>query len=675
MTKTPDSKTNSGGSSLEACPFPFACSLAKLCAMLFTFCFLFAQALAAPVDSTSARRIALQFLEQSATTAAHVQSRAADGVGERSVRLTHFPRAWFAMAGSRFVLVATDDADAPLLGYGALPTSQQTGGLNGEMPAPLRAMLSGVRPASAAYPPSGVDGWSTVEPLLTTVRSQYAPYNNLCPLYRHSDGTEERSIVGCVATAMEQVLTYHRQPITLLDTLHGWTTDRYEVADVLPGQTIDTRIIRNDYEREQCSEEEIDAVARLSYYLGMAAHMSWSPSSSGANSTQLVEPLQRVFGMHYVQHLDSYQYDPTDYWNFIAREIQARRPVYYAGYIMRTGGHAFVLDGLDANGLFHVNWGYGGSYDGYFRLDVLCFAQPEADRLTEFVDDGFFCNQEAIAVSPLPQPDAQVPDTLERDGGEVIVDSVIIPIEPRTGRYTPLRVYVRNTSATQAYTTPFAVLENLPTDTLLAEQAEWLSLTGCTLEPLESRMLTIHTQFSRSGSLLLSLTPDGERISITLPITVAEGGTQAFQVDELQVSFPSATSATITQHIANASAEERAAQFFIYDLTTDDGDIDWQITHYVYLDASADTTDTATFHGLTPGRSYQLNLRQRWPIVASVAFTMPGTEGTHNATIPSAAAEGEAWFTLQGIRLAAEPICPGLYVRRASGRSEKIIRR
>lgn len=77
--------------------------------------------------------------------------------------------------------------------------------------------------------------------------------------------------------------------------------------------------------------------------------------------------------MHY---LDSYKYNPVAYWNFLAQELIARRPIYYSGSAMNLEGHAFVLDGLDANGLFHVNWGYYGSYDGYFRLDVLAVKAP-----------------------------------------------------------------------------------------------------------------------------------------------------------------------------------------------------------------------------------------------------------------------------------------------------------
>ena len=90
---------------------------------------------------------------------------------------------------------------------------------------------------------------------------------------------------------------------------------------------------------------------------------------------------------------------------------------------MNLEGHAFVLDGLDANGLFHVNWGYYGSYDGYFRLDVLSVKAPTHDH-DAFADDGYFCNQEAVVMCPDEVTGVMPPDTLHRTGHEVVVDSV-----------------------------------------------------------------------------------------------------------------------------------------------------------------------------------------------------------------------------------------------------------
>lgn len=368
-------------------------------------------AVAQPVSEAAASQTAAAFFGQylPAPGAAH----RADAV----VMQAQTPRAYLFTQQRHFVLVAADEADPAILGYGTRAVRSEPEA----MPPALSALLSRpCRATAAAYPPPHVS-FTAVSPLLSTVRHQEAPYNNQCPYYRYTDGTlsERPCVVGCVATAMEQILSYYRRTYVLQDTLHGWTTDHYDISDVLPGEQVDSRLIRADYADSLATPAEVDAVARLSYWLGVACHMKWGVSESAASTSQFVEPLQRAFGLKYVHYLDSYQYDPTVYWNFLAAELMQGRPVYYAGSIMRTGGHAFVLDGLDSNGLFHVNWGYGGEFDGYFRLDVLAYMQPDDQRREEFVESGFFCNQEALVVCPDEVPGVLPPDTLTRTGREI----------------------------------------------------------------------------------------------------------------------------------------------------------------------------------------------------------------------------------------------------------------
>lgn len=568
-------------------------------------------------------------------------------------------------ADGRFALVAADDGDTPVLGYGS------TAGA-GSIPAALRALLSSV---PGAYPPAGASGWETVPQLLATAHHQEAPYNNNCPYYTRDDGmvSGARCVVGCVATAMEQIVTYYRRPVTLLDTLHGWETAHYKVGDALPGEMVDTRLILGNYDTEAYTDAQADAVARLSYYLGLAAHMGWGETSSGASSARLVEPLQRAFGYKYARRIDSYDYTPADYWNLIAAEIAARRPVYYAGSTMQTSGHAFVLDGLDADGFLHVNWGDGGAYDGYFRLDVLCASQPAAARKDEYVGSGYFCNQEAIVCCPDEVAD-QLPAALERTGREIAVENVAFPVQPMTGRLTEVRVTLRNTADTPL-TTSFALLQNLPADTALMEQASWLAMTGCTLAAGESCTLSLHAKLTASGAVLLSLTPDGEQTIWSETLDVAAGGEQALSVSEPEISFPDNTTASVSLRVANTSAAERAAERFVYDLVEDGTTMGDNYTHYLYLAPEESVADNVAFRGLTPGRGYTLNIRQPWPVVRTAHFTMPAAAGI---AAPSAATPGGAgtpvWYNIAGQRVAA-PAQPGVYLRRdGRGAAVKVMR-
>ena len=57
----------------------------------------------------------------------------------------------------------------------------------------------------------------------------------------------------------------------------------------------------------------------------------------------------------------------------IKAEIKAARPVFLGGWNSSgKGGHFFLVDGYDpVTNFFHINWGAGGSYDGWFALTAL----------------------------------------------------------------------------------------------------------------------------------------------------------------------------------------------------------------------------------------------------------------------------------------------------------------
>ncbi len=608
------------------------------------------------IDEAQARQAALRHF------AAHPRA-AATAAPSPSVELAgRTPRAYLFRRGTDCLLLARDSRDPQLLGYFTAP-------LGDSLPPPLEAMLR--TPRRAAYPPIGAT-WQPVAPLLTTVRHQSAPYNRACPRLLRSDGTPspEPCLVGCVATAMEQILTYHRGLYTLCDTLHGWETEHYTIPDVLPGESVDSRLILDNYDTQPASEAAIDAVARLSYYLGVACHMNWGETSSGASSARLAEPLRRAFCLPYVHYLDSYKYHPTAYWNFLAAEIAAGRPVYYAGSIMRTGGHAFVLDGLDADGLFHVNWGYGGDFDGYFRLDVLAYEQPQSDRREEFVESGFFCNQEAIAVSPAEVPGVLPPDTLARTGREVAVCGLWLDDEPLTGCYTRVRLILHNTADT-ALTTPFALVQSAPADTARLAQGKWLALTGRTLRPQQTDTLCVHVQFTASGRQLLCLTPDGEQILDSLWVDVREGGTLEVEAGLPEVEFPAPLTARCLVSLHNGHDSERAAQFFEYDLLHEATGTSARLTHYIYLPPAGQATDTVTFSRLLPGQRYTLRVRRRWPIVQEVSFEVPVPETIDEVQQPEPGAP-EVWYSLSG-QIIRRPARPGLYLRRRGGYTQKVV--
>lgn len=207
-----------------------------------------------------------------------------------------------------------------------------------------------------------------ISPLLETIAwNQGAPYNRLCPLVQ---GT--RCATGCVATAMAMVMKYWEWPI------HGtgevsYTSSTYnlELSADFSQSTYEWKSMLNRYDGEY-TDEEAAAVAKLMSDVGISVRMNYGPSS-GSNGQWI--PLALANNFFYnkgVKYLERCYFD-TEEWNSIIKgELAESRPVIMTGInYMEFVGHEFVLDGYNANGLYHVNWGWGGTSNGYFDVNFM----------------------------------------------------------------------------------------------------------------------------------------------------------------------------------------------------------------------------------------------------------------------------------------------------------------
>lgn len=269
-------------------------------------------------------------------------------------RLTAFNR-----AGGGFVL-ATADAVA---GY------SETGAFDpADIPPALAALLQMQNGAEKA--PQHVYNCTAVKPLLGDIAfDQTEPYNLLCPVYTGYT----RSATGCVATAMSQIMRYHRFPESGLGTHNyipetlpeagtltvDFTQSRYDWANILPS-----------YAHTEYTQAQADAVSRLLYDAGVSVSMAYGPQS-GAMNEAWPEAVTSHFGYDKGVTLRRRQYYTSDEWlGIIHAELAAGRPVYAGGYAT-AGGHAFVFDGMDERGFIHVNWGWSGMSNGYFSINLL----------------------------------------------------------------------------------------------------------------------------------------------------------------------------------------------------------------------------------------------------------------------------------------------------------------
>lgn len=213
---------------------------------------------------------------------------------------------------------------------------------------------------------------SAVAPLLGNIEwDQTSPYNNMCPRY----DSVHVAATGCVATAMAQVMAYYKYPKQLKADIPGYVNRWNGIPMEIPTITREEGIYDWDnmlpkYNKEaNATQQQKDAVAKLMYHCGAAVRMSYGPESAASTfSAQMV----KYFGYDADLMMDLNRATFTlDKWmQIIDTELAAGRPVLYSGQAS-DGGHQFICDGIDGEGLYHINWGWSGSQNGYFDLSLL----------------------------------------------------------------------------------------------------------------------------------------------------------------------------------------------------------------------------------------------------------------------------------------------------------------
>lgn len=211
----------------------------------------------------------------------------------------------------------------------------------------------------------------TVAPLLGSIQwDQIIPYNKMCPMYNSTD----RSVTGCVATAMAQVMMYYQYPKTLQADIPAYVTrTKYlSIPQINKGESYDWNNMLPQYasyEPLNYTDAQAAAVAKLLYHCGVACEMDYGPSS-GANVTPAILSTYFGYDSDLMQDLNRDVFTLAEWSQIMDKELTAKRPILYSGQ-SSDGGHEFVCDGTDGNGLYHINWGWGGYQDGYFDVTIL----------------------------------------------------------------------------------------------------------------------------------------------------------------------------------------------------------------------------------------------------------------------------------------------------------------
>lgn len=550
----------------------------------------------------------------------------------------------FQTRDGQFVVVSREDAARPVIAFG-------DDGRWGEADEGMRAFLLSLGHGVAAQP-TGVT--QTVEPLVKNVRSQGVPFNNHCPYLTYADGSRSRNrcLVGCVATALEQILSYYRFPEFLQDTLFGWRTAYYAVDTIAPGTPLHFDDILDVYDEGAYEAKNVEAVSLLDYHCGIAARMNWGLNASGAAVSRLVEPLRRAFGYRYVRSLYSGAYAPEHWRELLLRELTSGRPVLYAGYTSLIQGHAFVIDGINSDGFYHVCWGYGGAYDGYYDLSVLnTYEQPQYPTETgRWL--GHFCNQEMLVLNP-DSVDFEEGDTIT-DLDNLRIDSVVYSRTPDCNGYTTLKILLKNITS-QPISTTVELLTFEEGDTAAFRNGDYVALTGADLLPDEDKWVTAYCRFTQQGRRVMGISADDSSFLYldTLNVAPASGrGVSVVAVDSLVAGG----SATFFVTIQNNSDTSWAGNMVTYSFfkgayTEAEGDRrQWTVLN---LAPAARQTDTVRFEGLLPATDYTFVVRNPWLPAAEISFTTAINTGvTPLRAVPDSEADEPAFvYDLQGRRV------------------------
>ena len=339
---------------------------------------------AATITQEQARQKAAQFLSQQASMARGSHARPSLQLVIDSPELYGFN---VGQGGQGFVIVSGDDRTAPILGYADHGSLDEA-----TMPPAMKAWLGNYRHelSTGHLRTQRKVARAAIEPLLQSSWNQTGRYNTFCPAYMG-----ENSVTGCVATAMAQLMNYHRWPETTTDTIPGYVTQSLQLAvDSLPPTTFDWSLMGN---------ANSDEVAKLMFYCGASVKMDYTPLSSGASFSELSSALVRYFGYDPSLRRMLRTYYGIDEWEeTVYAELAEKRPVFYAGQTYADEGHAFICDGYDGEGLFHINWGWGGFCDGYFLLSA-CDAESGGTGGASS-SSGYSLDQEiVVGIKPLAE--------------------------------------------------------------------------------------------------------------------------------------------------------------------------------------------------------------------------------------------------------------------------------
>ena len=337
---------------------------------------------AGPVSRDVAQKCAESFFRGSMHTKASASVRLVwDGEFPTKAPATDPAFYVYASSDGGFVMISGDDAFAPVLAW-----SDNTDFVTEDMPDNVRGWMEELRAGILSDRAAGVQAdpdvrkaWSALESsgevekaeesllLETALWNQNAPYNGKCP-----DINGVRTYTGCVATAMAIIMKYHRWPVCGSGTFETYSYVTNGTTITMPGYSLghvyDWSNLPDDMSNR--TTEQAIAVAQLMLDCGMSLKMKYEASGSSASTANLGARLVTYFGYDSSARYISRSSMSADLWVTLLKDnLNNFGPVSYRGAASSgSGGHSFIVSGYDSSDRMYVNFGWGGSSNGYYTI-------------------------------------------------------------------------------------------------------------------------------------------------------------------------------------------------------------------------------------------------------------------------------------------------------------------
>ena len=268
-----------------------------------------------------------------------------------------------AEANGGFAIIASNDQMPEVLGYA------EQGHLNlAQVPDNVKWLLDyyegiakSLKKSSAPGRRAGTRSASEraeLVPLLNTKWNQNGIYQEQCP-----DISGTKTLTGCVATAMAQVVNFFQWPLNSVREAVGYTSNKDDAEKKIDLPSLPAR-------KFNWFNMTNDDIAWLMRYCGQSVLMDYKTDESTSSPSSIPGALISVFNFSKgVDLVDRKEFTDEEWEQALYHEIELGRPVIYSGFKNKKG-HTFVLHGYK-NGQFYINWGWGGNLDGYFALTSL----------------------------------------------------------------------------------------------------------------------------------------------------------------------------------------------------------------------------------------------------------------------------------------------------------------